>query len=58
MSEDTPTYFNRRAREERRHAEAAIDPCARRAHQRIAAEYERRAGAETDPQPQPRAVMQ
>jgi hypothetical protein len=50
MPEDTPTYFGRRAREEREHAEAAKDFCARQAHQRIAAEYERLAGTETEPQ--------
>lgn len=55
MPEDTPDYFRRRAREEREHAQAATDSCARQAHERIATEYERLAGETTEPQL--RAVM-
>lgn len=50
MPEDTPDYFRRRAHEEREHAKAATDSCARQAHERIAAEYERLAGGATEPQ--------
>jgi hypothetical protein len=34
-------YFERRAKEERAMAAAATDRCARQAHERIAAEYEK-----------------
>jgi hypothetical protein len=55
MPENTPDYFRRRAREEREHAKAATDSCARQAHERIAIEYERVAGEVIEPQL--RAVM-
>lgn len=40
MSDDDMNYFERRAREERERAAVAADICARKAHERIAAEYE------------------
>ncbi|MGV3479609.1 MAG: hypothetical protein ACO1O3_06650 [Sphingobium sp.] len=53
MAEDGTEYFRRRAREERERADAAADSCARRAHERIAAEYERRIRHATEPKPRP-----
>lgn len=53
MIEDGPEYFRRRAREERERAEAAADSCARRAHERIAREYQRRADYRPQPLPHP-----
>jgi len=41
MLQNDMRYFQRRAREERERADAAVDPCARQAHHRIAVEYER-----------------
>ena len=55
MAEDGTEYFRRRAREERERADAAADSCARRAHERIAAEYERRLRHATEPTPRPGA---
>jgi hypothetical protein len=49
MSDDDVKYFQRRAIEERERAESAVDPCARRAHQCIATEYERIAKANHEP---------
>ena len=51
MLQDDMRYFQRRAREERERAEAAADPCARQAHRRIAAEYERLVGRMETNQP-------
>lgn len=51
MLQDDMRYFQRRAREERERAEAAADPCARQAHRRIAAEYERLVGPMETNQP-------
>ncbi len=53
MIEDSLDYFRRRAREERERAETATDSCARKAHARIAAEYERRAQYQAAPTPTP-----
>lgn len=39
MSEDDTEYFQRRVIEERGRAAAATDMCARKAHERVAAEY-------------------
>jgi hypothetical protein len=41
MSDDDVRYFRERAQEERRLAELATNVCARRAHERIANEYDR-----------------
>ena len=41
MSEDDISYFERRAGEERQRASDAKDPAAKKAHERIAEEYER-----------------
>lgn len=56
MLQDDKHYFQRRAREELERAEVAADPCARQAHERIAAEYKRLASqAENN---EPRMVTQ
>ncbi len=49
MSDEDMNYFERRAREQRDHAAAAADMCARKAHERIAAEYELIARGDAEP---------
>jgi len=49
MSDDDVSYFRERAQEERRLASLATDICARRAHERIANEYERISGTAEAP---------
>jgi hypothetical protein len=49
MSDDDMKYFERRAKEERAIAAAATDRCARQAHERIAAEYEKIAKGVEEP---------
>lgn len=49
MSDDDMKYFERRAKEERAMAAAASDSCARQAHERIAAEYEKIASGAEEP---------
>jgi hypothetical protein len=49
MSNDDVKYFEKRAIEERERAAAATDPCARKAHEKIAEEYERLARGAEEP---------